>query len=175
MNKTFFIADTHFGHANVIWYSNRPFQNIQEHDEALIKNWNRVVKGDARVFMLGDFALTGKDKIIKIVQKLNGRKILIAGNHDGASAKTYYQAGFETVIKYPIIFGDFLLSHMPQEKVGSFINIHGHVHEKQGILRNMANYFCVSVENINYTPIELGELNEKIQEKKEKINEHILP
>lgn len=167
MNKTFFIADTHFGHANVIRYSGRPFANIQEHDAALITNWNKVVGEYDRVFMLGDFALTGKDRIIEIGQQLKGKKVLVTGNHDGGSLDTYYTAGFEMISKWSLVFQDsFILSHIPVMGTGGFTNIHGHVHEKQGILQIMPEYYCVSVENINYTPIELKKLLAEIEQKK---------
>lgn len=174
MERVFFIADTHFGHRNIIKYTDRPFPNIEEHDNQLIYNWNKVVKKDDKVFMLGDFALVGKNKVIEIGQKLNGKKILIYGNHDGASLATYYAAGFEMISKYPIVYENFLLSHIPQDDTRGFINVHGHVHNKEERLLISYNHFCVSVENINYTPIELKQLNKRITEKAASINEHFL-
>lgn len=102
MEKIWFIADSHFSHKNVIDYCNRPFCSVEEMNGALIHNWNKIVKNNDRVFMLGDFALCGKDKIIEIGQQLNGRKILIMGNHEGASLSTYYNAGFEMVSRFPL-------------------------------------------------------------------------
>jgi calcineurin-like phosphoesterase family protein len=55
--KTFFTSDTHFGHANIIKYSARPFQDVQHMDEALIQNWNELVSEGDIVFHLGDFTL----------------------------------------------------------------------------------------------------------------------
>ena len=68
-------------------------------NKVLIKNWNNTVKKEDRIFVLGDFCLSGKNKIIEIGKQLNGRKTLILGNHDSASIKTYYEAGFEAVSK----------------------------------------------------------------------------
>ena len=131
-------------------------------NETLISNWNKVVKRDDRVFMLGDFALCGKDKIIEIGQKLNGRKILILGNHDGASLPTYYNAGFEMVSKFPIIFQDFfILSHEPIEFLPlntPFVNIFGHVHNDMRFPTITPRGACVSVERWNYMPVEFNQL-----------------
>jgi calcineurin-like phosphoesterase family protein len=80
-----FTADTHFGHANIIKYSNRPFKNVQEHDSELIKRWNSKVGKNDKVFHLGDFCwwrhpdpLFGR----MILDSLNGDIEFIRGNHD---------------------------------------------------------------------------------------------
>lgn len=80
--KLFFTSDTHFGHRNIIKYCQRPFSSVDEMDEMLISNWNSVVEPDAIVFHLGDFAMGGPKEWDKILQRLNGRIFLIAGNHD---------------------------------------------------------------------------------------------
>lgn len=162
MEKVWFIADSHFFHKKVIEYCNRPFSNVEEMNNIIISNWNKVVKRDDRVFMLGDFALCGKDKLIEIGQKLNGRKVLILGNHDGASLSTYYNAGFEMVSKFPIIFQDFfILSHEPIEFLPlntPFVNIFGHVHNDMRFPTITPRGACVSVERWNYMPVEFNQL-----------------
>ena len=97
--KIWFIGDSHFNHRMIIPYCNRPFATVSEMNKTLIDNWNKVVRKEDKVIMNGDFALSGKDKIIEIGQQLNGRKTLVLGNHDGASLKTYYEAGFEKEYK----------------------------------------------------------------------------
>jgi calcineurin-like phosphoesterase family protein len=57
LEKTFFTSDTHFGHANIIKYGKRPFQDVRQMDEALIRNWNETVSEEDPVFHLGDFTL----------------------------------------------------------------------------------------------------------------------
>lgn len=80
--KIWFTSDTHYGHANVIKYSNRPFSNAEEMDEYMIKEWNkRVQQGDV-AYHLGDVAFSKGDRIKSILQRLNGNKHLILGNHD---------------------------------------------------------------------------------------------
>jgi calcineurin-like phosphoesterase family protein len=164
--KIWFIGDTHFNHRNIIAYCNRPFATVNEMNEALIDNWNKVVRKEDKVIVNGDFALSGKDKIIEIGQQLNGRKTLILGNHDGASLKTYYDAGFEMVSKYPIVVEEFfIVSHMPQyiQENGVYVNIFAHVHNNLAFKDVSARSFCTSAERINYTPILFEDIKAQIQ------------
>ena len=152
---------TFVSHRNIIPYCNRPFATVSEMNKALIDNWNKVVRKEDKVIMNGDFALSGKDKIIEIGQQLNGRKTLILGNHDGASLKTYYDAGFEMISKYPIVVEKFfIVSHIPQyiQENGVYANIFAHVHDNPEFADCSARSFCVSAERINYTPIEFNEI-----------------
>lgn len=78
-----FTSDTHFGHANIIRYDNRPFSSIEEHDDALITNWNAVVHPGDVVYHLGDVMWHTRDaKRDSILRSLHGTLILIKGNHD---------------------------------------------------------------------------------------------
>lgn len=75
-------SDEHFGHTNVLTHGpGRPFASIEEHDEALIENWNRAAKTSDTVIIVGDFTLS-VTAMERVVPRLNGRKILYAGNHD---------------------------------------------------------------------------------------------
>jgi len=78
----FFVGDTHFGHANIITYCNRPFLTVQDMNEKLIQNWNRVVQPADTVIHLGDFSFLKDDKAKEICAQLNGHKVLVRGNHD---------------------------------------------------------------------------------------------
>lgn len=81
----FFISDTHFGHANIIRFCNRPFGTIEEMDEALVANWNGKVGGNDTVYFLGDlFFRASIDRVRDILGRLKGRKHLIIGNHDSS-------------------------------------------------------------------------------------------
>lgn len=82
MSKTFVISDTHFGHKRILDLQPRPFANVEEMDEALIANWNRVVSSGDTVIHLGDFAMGGRENIVKYRARLNGNIILVCGNHD---------------------------------------------------------------------------------------------
>lgn len=75
-------SDLHFGHANVIRYSNRPFNSVEEMDASFISNWNDKVSPNDIVFNLGDFAFSNTNRIIEILSQLNGEQYFIYGNHD---------------------------------------------------------------------------------------------
>lgn len=77
-----FTADTHFGHKKIIEYANRPFDSIEQMDEALINNWNNKVSHEDEVYHLGDVALCSPSKLNKILDRLNGKIYLIKGNHE---------------------------------------------------------------------------------------------
>lgn len=78
----FFTSDTHFGHKNIIKYSNRPFRDVSHMNEMLIKNWNDVVQPHDTIFHLGDVALGPWEAWDSILTRLNGYKVLVVGNHD---------------------------------------------------------------------------------------------
>jgi len=83
MIETWFTSDTHFNHANIIKYCNRPFVNIDEMDAVLIDNWNERVKPNDIVWHLGDFIFSRNWKeIAKLANRLNGKISLLKGNHD---------------------------------------------------------------------------------------------
>lgn len=81
-----YTADTHFSHALMLSPTacNRPFADVREMDEFLIRAWNSIVRPDDTVFHLGDFSmgLHDGDRVRSIFSRLMGRKVLILGNHD---------------------------------------------------------------------------------------------
>lgn len=97
-DHTFFTSDTHFGHANIIRFCNRPFQNVEEMNEVLIENWNKVVSKDDTVFHLGDFAFGGSSVWNSIIPRLNGHINLIIGNHDRKNLRQGYMLYFDMVV-----------------------------------------------------------------------------
>ena len=158
--KYFVISDTHFGHENIIKYCNRPFPSIEEMDKALIKNWNETISNSDTVIHLGDVGFGSKEYIKDIISQLNGKKILIKGNHDNYSDDFYREAGFTYVSKFPIIWGGtpenngfYMMSHAPLllSETTPYFNFYGHVHNDSKYLDNPTSK-CVSVERIGYRP-----------------------
>lgn len=136
-----FTSDTHYGHTNIIRYSNRPFKNVDEMNEALIANWNAVVKPDDIVWHLGDVAFMPMPMLEEILSRLNGRKNLIFGNHDKTLRRdkrmlnTYFESWQDKAqLKIPYVGGEqrIVLNHFPeltwdQGHRGAWM-LHGHCH-----------------------------------------------
>lgn len=164
--KTYFIADQHFGDANIIRYENRPFRTVEEMDRIMVERWNSIVNKEDRVYVLGDFSNYPLSVTKKIVSALEGEKILICGNHDVCLPEEYYECGFAEVSRLPVIWNEFwILSHQPMYINDNmpYANIFGHVHGNKIYSDYSAKSFCASVERIGYTPISLEAVWEKIK------------
>ncbi len=162
--KTFLIADTHFGHANILTFSKkdgtklRPnFAHIKDHDEYLAYRWNSVVSPEDKVYHLGDIGFTSFTHVTNIFSKLNGTKVLINGNHDNFKLAQYAQL-FKDVRAYHVL-DKFVLSHVPIHPMSLDrwkANIHGHLHDN---VVGDPKYYNVSVERlVDYTPIDFEEI-----------------
>jgi len=159
--KTFLISDTHFGHANILTFKNengspvRLFASLEDMNETMIDNWNKTVGKEDKVYHLGDVLFT-KRWLDLILPRLNGNKVLIKGNHDTLKLSQYQQY-FKDVRAYWIL-DKFVLSHIPihPESLSRWkANIHGHLH---GNSLKDSRYKNVSVEVINYTPVDFEEI-----------------
>lgn len=83
MSETFFTADTHGGHDNIRAYCKRPYASVEEMDEALIANWNAIVRPTDTVWHLGDVGFFRDMRAGKrFLQALHGTIHLVKGNHD---------------------------------------------------------------------------------------------
>jgi calcineurin-like phosphoesterase family protein len=131
-------SDLHFGHQNILKFcpATRPFENIDEMDEAMIAEWNASVRPDDIVYILGDISYREPSHTAKIFARLNGKKILIAGNHDEKALKQKcFRDCFEEIHNYLEIKRDkrkIVMFHYPiaewnQMHRGS-IHFYGHLH-----------------------------------------------
>lgn len=184
MNREVYLtADTHFYHNNIIKYCNRPFSTVEEMNEAIINNWNNVVKDRDAVYHLGDIALCSDELLTAIIKRLKGKKYLIRGNHDSRSVQAFENMGFIILRNPPIRLDEYrvILSHvpLPDEQIpDGFVNIHGHIHDKPlhevGRQRkneffeeyprdkySADNHICVSVDVTDFKPVNINELVQK--------------
>ena len=132
----YFTADTHFYHANIINICKRPFADVEQMNVALIQNWNSCVNYDDEIYILGDFMFKDGIKANNLLQRLNGKKYLIKGNHDRfIEEETFIKSNFEWIKDYYVLNYQrtkIVLFHYPiVEWDGYFkdtIHLHGHVH-----------------------------------------------
>lgn len=179
MADTWVISDTHFRHANLLNFRGHDgnlvrgnlFDSIDQHDEYMIAQWNRYVKPGDTVYHLGDVFFGDREWFENNWPRLNGTKHLIAGNHDNLD---YLVAGgfFETVSVWKLFPSlNLVFTHIPVHEKSAMmwgsketglrkepvqlLNVHGHIHENPS---PPGPYRCVSVEQIDYTPINIEEL-----------------
>lgn len=165
--QRFYTSDQHFGHRNFLNFLNeegrqiRPFSSVEEMDEYMVQQWNSVVQPNDTVVSLGDIAI--RRKSLQILERLNGRKILLRGNHDIFKTSDYLKY-FDEIRSVEVKPGAKLIfSHYPVHpdslKPG-YVNVHGHIHEKVVMVDGIPDprYFNISVERTDYTPIEWNDL-----------------
>lgn len=146
----YFISDLHFGHNNILKFERTEFETIAEHDQHIIDTINKKVKMTDTLYILGDVGNVDK------VRYLNGRKILLMGNHDTQSSGVY-RAFFSEVYEYPFYFNKrILLSHHPHPVDSGTLNVHGHLH---GSHLDSRNHMNLSAAMLNYTPVDENMLN----------------
>jgi len=133
MLRTFFTSDSHFGHANIIRYCQRPFADADAMDRAMVDIWNSVVDPRDTVYHLGDFSMIKPDQIALLLNKLNGTKHLIRGNHDPVhSNQIKGWSSVQEMAKIHVEGKSLFLCHYPmREWPGMWngtIHLYGHVH-----------------------------------------------
>ena len=185
--KVYFTSDTHFNHANIIGFCSRPFKNVNEMNETLITNWNRVVGVDDIVFHLGDFCLGGSAEWTNVLNRLNGKIYLIVGNHDMKNLRqSYYDRFEEIVMQKHIEIGKqkIYLNHCPFLCYGGAYKdtwqLFGHVHTsknntgKDASRLNMLfpTQYDVGVDNNNFTPVSFDQVKAIIQKQVEQFNKN---
>jgi calcineurin-like phosphoesterase family protein len=116
---TFFTSDWHIGHANAIQFDNRPFKDVNHMHEVLIANYNNTVPDDGLCYFLGDIGLSSSDSTRKVIERLNGIKILVLGNHD-KQHNAMYGCGFDVVMNGAVLWiggKKVTMSHCPLKGV----------------------------------------------------------
>lgn len=163
-----FTSDFHLGHKSAIRMCDRPFETVEEMNEALIGNFNRSVKKNDTVYILGDIAhRISVVEVNQLISRLNGKKILCKGNHD----KKYNPELFEGMYDFlevalngiNISLMHYPMMSWPKSRHGS-LHLHGHIHSKgdynlqqkeDGILR-----YDVGVDANGFYPVSIEQIKE---------------
>lgn len=163
--KYFVTSDLHLGHTNIIKYCDRPFKSLQHMNETLIERWNSRVGDDDVIYHIGDFCFRNSydgDKGTRItakewLERLNGRIILIKGNHDkNNTVKT-------TIKSLQIEYDDLKINlvHDPLEADLRYkLNLVGHVHQHWKVQRRKRHRVLINagVDVWRYYPATLEEV-----------------
>lgn len=163
MSKIWTWSDQHFFHKNIIRYSDRPFNDLDEMNQALVDNYKARVQPDDVCIWGGDVGFAPDEAINEILHQCPGYKILIIGNHDFRRKKLRKLHFDEIHVAYDYTLYDtqLVFTHYPFDTVEyPIVNIHGHSHTF-----NSEHPLCinVSVEQIDYVPITFEELAEKVK------------
>lgn len=167
MSSIFITADNHFWHFNIIKYTNRPFKSVEEMNETMISNWNKVVKEKDIVLHLGDFALCCDNQMLSdLINQLNGIIWLVPGNHDHPSRLSRFGIKIMSSIEKEearFYIKNLICSHRPlydYEIPFGFVNCHGHIHNKS----SYGMHINISVDVCNFSPVSLEEIIKKAKE-----------
>ena len=177
-----FTSDLHFGHRNIIKYCNRPWNTVEEMDEALIHNWNSVVGKNDIVFDLGDFAFASNQRWRELISRLNGKHYLILGNHDvsrypGDSIMGLFE-GVEHQMLLDIDGRYVYLNHYPflcyggawRNPNNAVYQLFGHIHsgpnssgkDTDRLVHLFPYQYDIGVDNNNYFPVSWNQIKEII-------------
>ena len=183
----YYTSDLHLGHVRIIELCNRPFNNVDEMNEAIVENWNSTVSTGDTVFVLGDVALGKIDESLSLVSRLNGRKLLVPGNHDRCwsgnkkirpvDITRYTDVGFEILTNDVICLNGWRLCHFPYRGDSHDEDrhigyrpvrydrmpwlLHGHVHEKWKVNEDQIN---VGVDVWDFTPVHEDQIREIVKD-----------
>lgn len=171
--QAFFIADTHLFHENIVKFTLeddkplRPFSTIEEMHQTMEERWNETVPTSARVYVLGDVCM-GPHRNLDFFDRLNGKKVLIRGNHDIFKLSQYSRV-FKDIRGAHQLNSGILMTHIPIHPncIGRWkVNVHGHLHS---LSIPDSRYICVSAEQTNYRPVSVEEIWQMQKKKSEEL------
>lgn len=179
--KIFFTSDTHFNHENIIKYCKRPFRDVTEHDEELIRRWNEKVPEDGIVFHLGDVAFGDHQTVFEILKQLNGTIYLVIGNHDWRNIVKNHSWRFREMtqqVNMKIGKRHIILNHYPMLAFSgawrgedATYQLFGHVHTSpytdEGLDQSrmkmlFTSQYDVGVDNNDFAPVSWKEVDQII-------------
>lgn len=167
----YYISDLHLFDENIIKSASRPHKTLNEMHRDIIIKWNKKVSKNDMVYILGDVGSPKnnyeKKELINILKSLNGKKILIIGNHDREIIRdNYFKKCFVSIKEYTRVLDNYkrvILFHFPIEdwegKRKGTVHLHGHVHKKK--INTIPNRYHIGCDVTNFTPVSLNELISK--------------
>lgn len=174
MSKKWTTSDLHFNHASIIKYCPKRGNSVDEMNETIIRNFNSVVSPEDETIFVGDIAMGIVANAIPLIRCLNGKKVLVLGNHDKTLKKLlrlqensdifiHVSHQYELTVKVDEIKTQIVFSHFPySEWAGNdrgTIHLHGHLH-REGDERFITPYrqMDVGIDGGNMFPYDIDNL-----------------
>ena len=170
--SSFFASDWHLGHSNIIKYDKRPFKSIEEMNETIITNHNKVVTYEDDWYFLGDFAFNKDKKIVEEwMNRIIGNKFFIRGNHDHSDTRKLYAKygtylGEQAEIQIEgqsIVLNHYAMRVWNKSHRGAW-HLYGHSHHSLPEEPNSLS-FDVGCNGWNYEPLSFERVKEKMSKK----------
>lgn len=185
-SRIFLTSDTHFGHDKDFVWEKRGFRSVDEMNEAIVRNWNEVVKPGDTVYHLGDVYLGG-DENIKYVERLAGRIHIIAGNHDSNTRREAlralsnvksvsegetlkYEKRIFYLSHYPTLTCDVTLSaeNINKGLHNRVLNLYGHTHQTSPYFNREIPYvYNVGMDAHECRPVSIDDIIDDIRNQHE--------
>lgn len=164
----YLVADTHFGDAEVLEYTDRPFGSVAEMNDALLAGWTRVVDEGDEVVFVGDFAVPSEPTTVRRwLNRVPGAVVFVAGDHDDGARRSH---AVDVRKRYRFEAGGHALYcvHDPADAPSDHDGwvVHGHHHdmrpEEYPFVDPAVRRVNVGVELLGYEPIPVPELLEYV-------------
>ena len=152
----YFTADEHYGHANIIKYCNRPFENVNEMDEYLIDRFNKKVEKNAVTIHAGDFSLKKSfQEVREIIKRLNGNHIFLKGSHDyWLPRNKSIQIWEKKLNQNYVVVCHYAMRTWARSHYNSW-HLFGHSHGK---LDPVGKSWAIGVDNNDFEPLSFEEI-----------------
>lgn len=183
MDNIYFSSDLHLGHNREFVVDERGFESVEDHDAAIVNNWNSTVDKSDEVYLLGDLMLGDVENGLRLLKTLNGKIHIVRGNHDtDEKIKRYLECeNVQEVIDAKFLrYGSitFYLSHFPtlvsHEKLkkmkNAVVNLYGHTHQKDNFYKLNDDphpyMYHVGLDSHNLYPVMLDSIIEEVRNEK---------
>lgn len=158
----YLISDLHLDHENIIEYCDRPFEDVEEMNDVLIKNWNDTVNPNDEVIFGGDLTIAGTAAaFLKWIERLNGEIVFIVGNHDRTVIKKLDRVHIMQHYQFSAGEYDFYCTHRPENIPKNWDGwaVFGHHHNNYPdalpFFDPEHHRINISVELLDYRPIHI--------------------
>lgn len=182
----YFTSDWHFGHDKEFLWGPRGLPSMFANSQAIVGNYNSIVKDEDDVYVLGDLMLGDNNYGLQMIKMLKGKLHIILGNHDSQTRiELYKQLPNVVEVEYAKVIKvgkqHYYLSHYPticsnyddKPYHNHMINLFGHTHQKNNFywLDDEENPFMyhVGVDSHGCCPVSIDQINEDIHKKVEEL------